>query len=107
MIARARTRFKRFFARLQGRPAPPPSQKLDCRNVVALVTNYLEEQLEAEVRAAFDEHLTICKGCTNYVEQMRQTLGMLRALTEEPVFPETTEEFRQLFRTWRKEEDSL
>lgn len=101
MIARARTRLKRFFARLQGRSAPTPALKLDCRNVVALVTDYLEEQLEAEIRAAFDEHLALCKGCTNYVEQMRKTLGMLRSLTEEPVFPETTEEFRQLFRTWR------
>lgn len=107
MIASARTRLKRFFERLQGKSTPIPSQKLDCRNVVALVTDYLEAQLEAEVRAAFEEHLTGCVGCTNYVEQMRKTLGMLRSLTEEPVFPETTEEFRQMFRTWKKEEDLL
>ena len=106
-MARARTHLKRFFERLQGKSTPTPSLRLDCRNVVALVTDYLEEQLEAEVRAAFEEHLTGCIGCTNYVEQMRKTLGMLRSLTEEPVFPETAEEFRQLFRMWKKEEDLL
>ena len=107
MIARAKARLRRFFDRLQRKPAPTPANKLDCRGVVALVTDYLEEQLEAEVQAAFDEHLTGCVGCTNYVEQVRKTLGMLRSLTEEPMFPETTEEFRQLFRTWKKGEDPL
>jgi predicted anti-sigma-YlaC factor YlaD len=107
MIARANARLRRFFDRLQKKSAPMPADKLDCRDVVVLVTDYLEEQLEAEVQAAFDDHLTGCVGCTNYVEQMRKTLGMLRSLAEEPPFPETAEEFRQLFRTWKKGEDQL
>lgn len=104
MIARVSASLRNFFDRLKRRNAPIPSDKLDCRSVVALVTDYLEAQLPSEVQAAFEEHLAGCIGCTNYVEQMRKTIGMLRSLTEEPMFPETAEEFRQLFRTWKKNE---
>ncbi len=53
---------------------------------------------------SFEEHLAGCIGCTNYVEQMQRTIGMLRTLTEKPMFPETKEELRQAFQNWKKNE---
>ncbi|BCL83709.1 hypothetical protein ccbrp13_61740 [Ktedonobacteria bacterium brp13] len=41
-------------------------------------------------------------GCTNYIEQMRLTIGMLHNLVQEPVFPETKEELVQVFRQWKQ-----
>jgi anti-sigma factor RsiW len=108
MLARANAHLKSLFNRLQRKPVPTPStpstpsNQLDCRSVVALVTDYLEEQLQPTIQAAFEEHLAGCVGCTNYVEQMRKTIAILRSLTEEPTFPETPEEFRALFRTWKQ-----
>lgn len=74
---------------------------LACKEVVELVSDYLEGVLLPEKRAALEEHLAGCPGCTNYVEQVRLTIDMLRNLAQEPVFPETKEELLQVFRQWK------
>ncbi|GAC1344033.1 MAG: hypothetical protein NVSMB27_04550 [Ktedonobacteraceae bacterium] len=77
--------------------------ELSCKEIVELVTNYLEQALLPETRVQFETHLADCPGCTNYVEQVRTTIGMLRRLAEEPVFPETKQELLEAFRNWRRE----
>lgn len=77
------------------------NQILTCREVVALVTDYLEEALQPEVQIAVTEHLEGCDNCSTYYAQMRRTIEMLRQLTQEPMFPETKEELLQKFREWR------
>jgi hypothetical protein len=37
---------------------------------------------------------------------MRLTIGMLRDLAQEPLFPEIKEELLQVFRQWKKQEGS-
>jgi predicted anti-sigma-YlaC factor YlaD len=75
------------------------SNELSCKQVVELVTDYLERTLLAETEALFEEHLGDCSGCTTYVQQLRQTIDLLRKLAEEPVFPMTKEELVQLFQS--------
>lgn len=78
------------------------SNKLTCKEVVELVTDYLEEALLPEMEAQFEEHVESCPGCTIYVQQVRQTISMLQKLTQEPAFPETKEELLQIFQEWKK-----
>jgi predicted anti-sigma-YlaC factor YlaD len=106
MMTRMSSYMKKLLDRLLTKRRPPTGafKKLDCRDVVALVTDYLEEQLQSELRHAFEEHVAGCIGCNNYVEQMRRTIEMLRTLTQEPLFPETQEELLHLFRTWKNHE---
>ncbi len=92
--------FRRLFARTSMKKSNTTAG-LACKDVVELVSDYLEGVLLPEKRAALEEHLAGCPGCTNYVEQVRLTIGMLRALAQEPVFPETKEEVLQVFRQWR------
>jgi predicted anti-sigma-YlaC factor YlaD len=40
---------------------------LTCREVVELVTDYLENALTPEDRARFNEHLALCPGCDSYL----------------------------------------
>jgi len=54
---------------------------LSCREVVELTTEYLEGRL-AELERLVDEHLDECDGCTEYIEQMRATIGLLREVGE-------------------------
>jgi anti-sigma factor RsiW len=54
-----------------------------CREVVELVTAYLEGALAAEDAAALREHLQGCDGCTEYIEQMRATVR-IAAATDRP-----------------------
>ncbi len=94
--------FKRLFARTSMKRSNT-TNGLACKEVVELVTDYLEGVLLPEKRAALEEHLAGCPGCTNYLEQVRLTIGMLRNLAQEPVFPATKEELLQVFRQWQTE----
>jgi Predicted transmembrane transcriptional regulator (anti-sigma factor) len=78
------------------------TKTLTCKEVVELVTDYLEGVLPSEKRAELEAHLADCPGCTNYIEQMRLTIGVLRNLSQEPVFPATKEELVQAFRQWKQ-----
>ena len=60
---------------------------LACRELVELVTDYLENALPATERARFEAHLADCEGCDAYVEQVRATItlvGRTRELEERP-----------------------
>jgi predicted anti-sigma-YlaC factor YlaD len=59
--------------------------ELTCKEVVEIVSDYLEGALSDELRARFDRHISGCDGCTNYLEQMRETIRLSGMLTEEQV----------------------
>jgi anti-sigma factor RsiW len=46
---------------------------ISCREVVEIVTDYLDGALTAEDRARMDAHLEACPPCLLYVEQIRTT----------------------------------
>ena len=48
---------------------------ITCRELVELVTDYLEGALAPADRTRFEEHLRICKPCVAYVEQIRLTIA--------------------------------
>ena len=52
---------------------------LSCRELVELVTDYLEGTLPAHERARFEAHLGECEACVAYVEQMRTTVVLAQA----------------------------
>jgi anti-sigma factor RsiW len=59
-----------------------PATELSCRQLVELVTDYLEDALDPRDRARLDEHIAGCAGCDAYVDQMRATIALLRSLNE-------------------------
>jgi anti-sigma factor RsiW len=65
------------------------------------VSDYLEGALTLEERARFEAHIAGCDGCTNYVEQMRETIRLTGMLTEEQVPFAQLERLRRAFRDWR------
>lgn len=80
----------------------PHSEDLTCKELVELVTEYLEDSLPPRLRAQFEEHLAVCPGCTTYLEQMRQTIRAMGELTEDSLEPETLEKLLALFRNWKR-----
>ena len=48
-----------------------------CRELVELVTAYLEGDLDDDARTVFEDHLAVCPGCETYVEQFRVTIDRL------------------------------
>jgi anti-sigma factor RsiW len=57
-----------------------------CRDFVDLITAFLDGALNADGERRFAEHLGSCPGCQRYLDQMRATIGILRAvgLTAQP-----------------------
>jgi anti-sigma factor RsiW len=76
------------------------AEDLTCAELVDLVTDYLENALPAEERERFEEHLTICEGCANYVDQMRKTIALTGRLRIDDLSPEVTAELVGAFRDW-------
>jgi len=75
---------------------------MSCKELVELVTEYLEGALPPRERARFEEHLSICAGCQTYLEQMRHTPRTLGQLTEESISSEARDALLQAFRNWKK-----
>jgi predicted anti-sigma-YlaC factor YlaD len=75
--------------------------ELTCKEVVEIVTDYLEGVMSAEDRARFDAHLSVCEGCTRYLQQMRETIRLTGMLTEEQVPEEHKQRLLEAFRGWK------
>jgi anti-sigma factor RsiW len=56
---------------------------ISCRELVELVTEYLEGTLAAADRERMDAHLALCDPCRAYVEQIRTTSRLAAAAESE------------------------
>jgi len=74
---------------------------MPCKELVELVTDYLEGALSPEEKADFETHLSLCTGCRNYLAQMRQTIQTLGRLTEESIPEDAKLELLAVFHDWR------
>ena len=77
------------------------NQMLTCREMVELVTDYLEGRLDGAQRERFEAHVAECDGCIRYVEQMRMTITALGHIPPETISPEAERELLDAFRDWR------
>jgi anti-sigma factor RsiW len=78
------------------------TQPITCRELVELVTDYLEGQLPPAERERIERHLAGCDGCTAYVEQMRFTLRALGSIPEETITEGARETLLVAFRDLRR-----
>jgi predicted anti-sigma-YlaC factor YlaD len=79
-----------------------PFDQLVCREVVELVSDYLEGALDAVDRARFEEHLAMCEGCSAYLDQMRTTVRLAGMVTPEALAPPFRDRLLEAFRDWRR-----
>jgi anti-sigma factor RsiW len=76
---------------------------LSCREMVELVTDYLEGRLDGAETERFEAHVAECEACTLYIGQMRMTIAALGRIPPETVSPEAERELLEAFRDWRAE----
>ncbi|HEY1420262.1 MAG TPA: zf-HC2 domain-containing protein [Candidatus Dormibacteraeota bacterium] len=74
---------------------------MTCRQVVELMTDYLEGLLSAPDRARFEAHLAGCDGCTAYLAQLRMTRRLVGRLADEPIPPLLQRDLMEAFRDWK------
>ena len=76
--------------------------EMTCKELVELVTDYLEGTLPDDARIRMENHLSGCDGCTNYLEQMRQTIRLTGQFHEETLTPQQRADLLRLFHNWKK-----
>jgi anti-sigma factor RsiW len=78
---------------------------LVCQEMVELITDYLEDALPRSQRRRFEAHIAGCEHCTEYLAQMRATIRLTGQLRAEDLTPAMREEFSDLYRRWRSQEE--
>lgn len=75
---------------------------LPCRDVVEVITAYLDGALDGSDRRRLEAHLAQCEDCAAYVEQIRVTIaGTERSAGQVPPLPDDVREgARRAFRGW-------
>ncbi len=91
---------KDFWTRLTQWLIDKDLPEMPCRELVEVVTDYLEGRLSPLDRARFGEHLVACDACRTYLEQFRETVRALGRLPEESLSPEARNALLAAFRGW-------
>jgi anti-sigma factor RsiW len=78
------------------------AQHITCQEVVELVTDYIENALEADKASLFEQHINFCDGCVWYVDQLRTTIATLGGIEEEDLPAETRDRLMAAFRDWKR-----
>jgi predicted anti-sigma-YlaC factor YlaD len=76
---------------------------LSCREVVELVTAYLEGALSEIDEVRFEEHVAMCEGCATYLDQMRETIRVVGTLDTESIDLEACNRLMHAFQGWKAE----
>lgn len=91
------------------RGPPPPAARaaelpgeLTCRELVELVTDYLEDALAPAERTRLELHLAVCPGCTEHLRRLRATLRAAGRLSEGSLTGEAREPLLRAFRARRR-----
>ncbi len=81
--------------------SPLRRRKLTCKELVELVTEYLDGGLSRRDRARFNAHIADCGNCTRYLEQFRETIRLTGTLREDDLSIEAAATLLAQFEAWR------
>jgi anti-sigma factor RsiW len=71
---------------------------MTCRELVELITAYLEDAMDADTLARFEGHLAGCDGCGHYLEQFRVTIRTVGRIHDEDIEPAFRDRLLETFR---------
>jgi anti-sigma factor RsiW len=74
---------------------------LTCRELVELVTDYLDGALAPAERRRFETHLLGCRVCPRYLDQLRTTVRLAGRLAEDDLREPARSSLLAAFRAWK------
>jgi anti-sigma factor RsiW len=74
---------------------------MTCKELVELVTDYLEGRLSPADLERFEEHLALCEYCVTYIEQIRASVAVLGTLREDTLPAGAADALLAEFRDWK------
>jgi anti-sigma factor RsiW len=75
-------------------------REITCRELVELVTEYLDGAMSVTDRLLFEQHVVMCGGCATYLEQMRETIARAGELREDDIPAPALDALLGAFRDW-------
>jgi len=76
-------------------------RELVCRDAVALMTAYLDGELDGRDRSRLEAHLADCPHCSEYLTQLRVTIDALGHVEIDQLSEEALDDLVHLHRRWR------
>jgi predicted anti-sigma-YlaC factor YlaD len=80
---------------------------ITCRELVEVVTDFLEGALPVEERDLVERHLAMCTWCQTYLDQMQHALAVAGRLREDDVPPPMLDALVRAFRAQRARPDGV
>lgn len=74
-----------------------------CREIVELVTEYLDGALSPSERLGFERHVAICPPCRAYLAQLRRIVQAAPALDAGELPDELRDRLAEAFADWKAE----
>ena len=75
---------------------------LTCREMARMFTDYLEDALPQVERLRFEEHLSLCDGCTDYLDQLRDVVALAGGLEPDALPDELRDSVMGTFELWNQ-----
>jgi anti-sigma factor RsiW len=69
-----------------------------CREIVELITDYLEDRMGVLDRERFERHVASCDGCERFLSQIRMTIAATGAAREDAIPADQRERLLRAFR---------
>jgi len=76
--------------------------ELTCKELVELVTDYLEDRLPTAENRRFELHVCTCTGCRVYLAHMRSLVRAAGRLADRELPPAARDDLLRTFRSWKK-----
>ena len=74
--------------------------EITCREVVELLSDFLDDELPAPERARIEAHLSTCDGCSMILDELRETVRLTGELTEADLTAHQSATLLDAFRGW-------
>ena len=71
-----------------------------CRDVVEVLSDYLDGALDHDTRRVVETHLSECEGCDRALAQLRETIRVTGMLREDQLTEEQRRTLLEAFRGW-------
>jgi anti-sigma factor RsiW len=74
---------------------------MTCKQIVELMTDYLDGFLSPSLHARFEQHISGCDGCSAYLTQLKTARMLIGRTATEPVPEPLKAELMNAFRNWK------
>ncbi len=78
------------------------SRLLVCTEMLRLFSDYLEDAMPVAERLRFEEHLSLCDGCTGFLDNMRDVKAVAGSIEDEALPEDVKANFMSTFELWKR-----